>query len=242
MTIPRRAPFAQTGRSLVTIASMGSLACAGPSTGALGALLHNNALPTGANAAWLEKVLPSWDPRQPTDLYAQGIQSLRSVAGNLGDARMPCPDRDALLKIKGVLSLTGQQLADAMGVSRTALYQWLDESTTMRDKYRTRLDALKGIADFWSQKSARSLARSPGIGGRDRNRLAKLLASKKSRSIQEARELLETLAAAIPVSSPGHRSVLDIIKEQGWNELPEHVRRSEMRSRIPTAAPNFDQD
>lgn len=241
LIIPRREPLAQVGRSLALI-GMGSLACAGQNPCLLEELLQDRNPSTGSNITWLEKSLPGWERERAGDLYAQTVQSLHDVSSWAAVTRQVHSDRDSLLHVKEVLSLTGQQLAAAMGVSRTALYQWLDESVTMREKSREKLSSLRELADFWESAVGKPLARSLGIGGGERSRLAKLLTGTTVRGFKEARSLLETLAGGAPATEPGHKSVLDIMKERSWSRLPEHVRRSEMETRTRTIESNSDQD
>ena len=49
------------------------------------------------------------------------------------------------------LALAAQQLAGAMGVSRSALYKWLNGSSQMRSEKFERLQALKAMAGRWQE-------------------------------------------------------------------------------------------
>ena len=120
-------------------------------------------------------------------------------------------------------------------VSRTALYQWIDESKNMREKYRDRLDGLRQLANFWSGRSGTTVARTSSVGGADRARLVKFLSARTPNGLQDAGSLLEELASMKPATKPEHRSILDIAKERNWKKLPDHVRQAEWGSRLPTA-------
>ena len=242
LTIPRHDPRANIGRSLA-IAGMGSLACAGQSNGMLSAILNNDLPSTGSNITWLEKALPTFDPSQAADdLYSLSLQRFGHLSGQLELASAARSDRNCLLQIKDVLSLTGQQLAAAMGVSRTALYQWIDESKNMREKYRDRLDGLRQLSNFWSGRVGTAVSRSTSVGGADRARLVKLLSAKTPHGLEDARDLLVELASLKPSLKPEHRSILDIVKEKNWKKLPDHVRQAEWASRLPSARSTPDPD
>lgn len=169
------------------------------------------------------------------DLYALGIQRLQSVAGEIEFVGVAESDRSALLRIKDIFSLTGQQLAESMGVSRAALYQWLDNKAQMRGKSRTRLDVLNELATLWSERVGSSISRTAWLSGKDRAQLFKTLTSKTPSGLGKARPLIEKLAAAKPDAKRTHRSILEISKERNWKKLPDHVRQSEMDARMRSA-------
>ena len=230
LTIPKT----RIGPSLV-VAGIGSLACLGPSQGMLTTLLDDGIRSTGSNVAWLERALPEFAPAQVEDLYVLSIQRLKSLTGKLQDVVVARSDRDSLLEIKDVLSLSGIQLAKAMGVSRTALYQWIEESKTMRPKSRKRLERLRSLSDHWSGKVGAPISRSPWVSAAQRARLAEILTTKTESIMADTRALLEDLAALKPDSKPRHRSVLEIAKERNWKKLPENVRQAQWNSRRPSA-------
>lgn len=231
LTIPKT----RIGPSLA-VAGMSSLVCAGTSHGILASLLDNGILSTGANVAWLESALPEFQPAQAEELYALNIQQrLTSLTGKLHETAVARSDRDALLEIKDLFSLTAIQLAKAMGVSRTALYQWIDESKTMRPKSRERLESLKRLSDHWSGKIGVPVSRCAWVNGANRARLAELLIGKDQNDIEETQALLDELARSKPAARPTHRSILEIAKEKNWKKLPEHVRQAQWNSRRPSA-------
>jgi len=151
-----------------------------------------------------------------------------------------CPDSDTLLYIKETLSLTGQQLAAAMGVSRTALYRWLDQKATMRERPRRRLEKLRNLADQWSAVAGLPVSRSPCVSGTERTLLVSLLEGNKEGDFEAARNRLGQLAALRPTTKPSHRSILDIAREKNWEKLPTHIREGERSSRIPSARSTTD--
>lgn len=228
MTIPKR-------RIVPSLAAAGlvTINCADPSHGMLTSLLEECYCSTGSNASWLETALPNFSQSQGADLYVLTIQRLKSL--NTQDAAITRSDRDSLLEIKDVLSLTGVQLAKAMRVSRTSLYQWIDESKTMRPKSRDRLEKLRILSDQWLEKVGVPISRSPWVGGTNRTRLAEMLTVKTASDLKNAGELLVKLAAMKPEANRGHRSVLEIIKEKNLENLPEHLRQAERTSRLPSA-------
>jgi transcriptional regulator with XRE-family HTH domain len=224
----------------LAIAGMGSLACAGTAHGALDSLLESGIRSTGSNVAWLEYALPILSPAPAEDLYILTIQRTISLTGELREAGVTRTDRDSLLEIKSALSLSGTQLAKAMGVSRTALYQWIEESKTMRPKSRKRLEKLRALADQWSDKAGAPVSRSPWVSGADRARLAEMLADQSADATAEAEAFLGDLAVMKPSTKRTHRSVLEISRERNWKKLPDHIRQAERDSRLPSAAPNPD--
>jgi transcriptional regulator with XRE-family HTH domain len=227
--------------SSLAIAGIGSFACVGPAPGMLDSLLEDGIRSTGSNVAWLENALPILSRAQAEDLYIQTIQRTKSLTGELHEAGAARTDRDSLLEIKSALSLSGTQLAKAMGVSRTALYQWIEESKTMRPKSRKRLEKLRGLADQWSDKAGAPVSRSPWVSGADRARLAEMLADQSAEATGEAAALLGELAAMKPSTKRTHRSVLEISRERNWKKLPDHIRQAERDSRLPSAGgPNPD--
>ena len=230
LTIPKT----RFGQSLA-VAGIGSFACVGTSAGMLTNLLDEGVRSTGSNVAWIESALPEFAPGQAEDLYVPSIQHLKSLNGKVQDALVARSDRDSLLEIKDVLSLTGIQLAKAMGVSRTALYQWIEESKTMRPKSRKRLEKLRGLSEQWSGKAGTPISRSPWVGGYQRTRLAEMLTAKTESGLRGARELLDELASMKHGPKPSHRSILEIAKEKNWKKLPEYVRQAERVSRLPSA-------
>jgi DNA-binding XRE family transcriptional regulator len=219
----------------LAVAGLGSLACAGSSHGMLTNLLEVGGRSSGSNVTWLESALPGYSPLQGENLYVLTIQRLKSLSAKTQDAKVARSDRDLLLEIKDVLSLTGIQMAKAMGVSRTALYQWIEESKTMRPKYRKRLEKLKSLSDLWSEKTDAPISRSPWVGGANRTRLAEMLAAQGANDLKEARQLLEQLSAMKPEAKQRPRSVLELIKEKNLKKLPEHIRHAELASRLPSA-------
>jgi hypothetical protein len=224
----------------LAIASIGSFACVGPAPGMLDSLLEDGIRSTGSNVAWLENALPILSRAQAEDLYIQTIQRTKSLTGELHEAGAARTDRDSLLEVKSTLSLSGIQLAKAMGVSRTALYQWIEESKTMRPKSRKRLEKLRDLADQWSGKASAPVSRSPWVSGADRARLAEMLADQSADATAEAEAYLGDLAAMKPSTKRTHRSVLEISRERNWKQLPDHIRQAERDSRLPSAAPNLD--
>lgn len=222
----------------LAVAGLGSLACAGSSHGILTSLLEDGRHSTGSNVTWLENALPGYSPLQGENLYVLTIQRLKSLNAKTQDPVVARSDRNLLLEVKDVLSLTGIQMAKAMGASRTALYQWIEESKTMRPKYRERLQRLKSLSDLWSEEADAPVSRSPWVGGGNRTRLAEMLAAHGAGDLKEARELLKQLAAMKTEAKQGHRSVLELIKEKNLKKLPEHIRHAELASRLPSARTN----
>lgn len=230
LTIPKT----RIGPSLA-VAGIGSLACLGSSQGMLTTLLDDGIRSTGSNVAWLERALPEFARAQAEDLYVLSIQRLKSLTGKPQDVVVARSDRDSLLEIKYVLSLSGIQLAKAMGVSRTALYQWIEESKTMRPKSRERLEGLRSLSDHWSGKVGAPISRSPWVSGANRARLAEILTVKTGNSVEDAKTLLEEISALKPTTKPAHRSILEIARERSWKRLPDHIRQAERDSRMPSA-------
>jgi hypothetical protein len=230
LTIPKT----RIGPSLA-LASIGSLACVGPSQGMLTALLDHGIRSTGSNVAWLEGALPEFAPAQTEDLYVLSIQRLKSLTSKVQDVVVARSDRDSLLEVKEVLSLTGTQLSKAMGASRTSLYQWIDESKTMRPKSRKRLKILKDLSQRWSGRVGVPISRSPWVSGADRARLAEILAAKSGNNADDAQALLDELAGLKPATKPSHRSILEIARERKWKSLPDYIRQAERDSRLPSA-------
>lgn len=230
MTIPRNRIVPS-----LAVAGIGSLACANPSRGLLASLLGNEFRSTGSNVAWLESALPGFSPLQGEDLYVLTIQRLKSLTAEAPTAAVARSDRDSLLEIKDVLSLTGIQLAKAMGVSRTALYQWIEESKTMRSRSREQLQRLRSLSDQWAEKVGTPIARCHWINGDQRAQLLGMVTGEKENSLEETQEFLEQLATLKPGTKGGHRSILDIAKEKNWKKLPEHVRQAQWNSRRPSA-------
>jgi hypothetical protein len=222
-------------RPSLALAGIGSIACLGAWQGRLGALLEDTNRSTGSNVMWLEKSLPSAQSAQTTDLYLLTIQRTRNLTGELYEIGSPRTDRETLLSIKNALSLSAIQLAKAMGVSRTALYQWIEESKTMRPKARSRLGQLKHLSSLWSEKVGAPISRSQWVSGADRARLAEFLADQSPAAVQKAETFLEELAASKPAAKRTHRSILDITRERNWKKLPDHVRQAERSSRMPSA-------
>lgn len=222
----------------LAIASLGSLACASSSQDMLASLLENEVHSTGSNVTWLQSALPDFSPTRGVDLYVLTIQRLKTLTARAQDAAIARSDRDSLLEIKDALSLTGIQLAQAMGVSRTALYQWIEESKTMRPKYRAQLQRLRSLSDLWTEEVGIPIARSPWIGGAQRARLVEILTS--GTNLDEARGFLGQLAALKPQVKSGHRSILEIVQQKNWKQLPEHVRHAQWDSRRPSARINSD--
>lgn len=219
----------------LAVAGLGTLACASSSQDMLASLLENGARSTGSNVTWLESALPDFSPTRGEDLYILTIQRLKSLTAKAQDATIARTDRDSLLEIKDVLSLTGNQLASAMGASRTALYQWIEESKTMRPKYRAQLQKLYSLSAKWSEKVGAPIARNPWISGAQRAQLVELLTSKTESSLVESQQYLEQLALLKPKVKSGHRSILEIVKGKGWKQLPEDVRQAQWDSRRPSA-------
>jgi len=219
----------------LAVAGISSLACVGSSAGMLTNFLDAEVSSTGSNVAWLESALPEFAPAQTEDLYVLSIQRLKSLTGKPQDSIVARSDRDSLLEIKDVLSLTGIQLAKAMGVSRSALYQWIEESKIMRPKSRERLEKLRGLSDYWSGKAGIPISRSSWVGGAQRALLAQMLTTKTENGLEDAQALIEELAVMKPEMQPRHRSILEIAKEKNWKKLPEHVRQAERASRLPSA-------
>ncbi|MCX6875422.1 MAG: hypothetical protein NTW21_16690 [Verrucomicrobia bacterium] len=196
---------------------------------------------TGSNVAWLERALPEF-PRAPAeDLYALSIQRPKSLSTKAPEARIAPTDRDSLLEVKHVLSLTAGQLAQAMGVSRSALYHWLDERKTMRAGARTQLGKLAGLAGAWLAAAGTPLARCRWVHAANRARVAALLGERHATWCEDARAFLEILAAGKPGIKPLHRSILEIIRDENWGDLPEHVREAEKNSRLPSARTNIEE-
>jgi hypothetical protein len=219
----------------LAVAGLGSLACASSPQDMLASLLENGSRSTGSNVTWLESALPDFSPEHGQDLYVLTIQRLKSLNTKAQDAVIARSDRDSLLEIKDVLSLTGAQLATALGASRTALYHWIEESKAMRPKYRAKLQNLRRLSDQWSEKVGTPLARSPWVCGAQRAQLVEMLTSKSESSLVEAQRFLEQLALLKPGLKTGHRSILEIVKENDWKKLPEHVREAQWNSRRPSA-------
>lgn len=230
LTIPKN----RIGSSLA-VAGIGSLVCATSSYAGPGSFQQEASRSTGSNVAWCRDFLSGHAMPQTEDPYVSGIQRLRSLTPEEPNAAILRSDRDALLECKHVLSLTASQLAQAMGVSRSALYQWIDESNTMRPKSRERLEVLRRLSDYWSEKIGVPVSRCAWVDGANQARLAGLLAAKSPNGIEEARTLLDELERLKPVAKASHRSILEIAKERNWKKLPEHIRQAERSSRIPTA-------
>lgn len=235
LTIPK----SRIGPSLAA-AGIGSLACIGHSQGMLTGLLEEETSSTGGNVTWLESVLSDYSPEQQEDLYLLAIQRIQSLASTAQQAVVMRSDRDTLLYVKDHLSLTGQQLAAAMGVSRTALYQWLDEKATMRERSRERLEKLRRLADHWLAVAGVPVSRSSWVSRADRALFVKELTGTKDNEYEDIRKLLDQLAALKPSVKPSHRSILEIAKEKKWKKLPAHIRDAERRSRIPSARNTTD--
>jgi transcriptional regulator with XRE-family HTH domain len=206
----------------------------------LTSLLEEETSSTGSNVTWLQSVLPDYSPEQQEDLYLLAIQRIRSLASTAQQAVVMRSDRDTLLYVKDQLSLTGRQLAAAMGVSRTALYQWLDEKATMRDRSRERLEKLRRLADQWLTVAGVPVSRSSWVTRADRALFVKELTGNKDDEYGDARSRLDQLAALKPSAKPSHRSVLEIAKENNWKKLPAHIRDAERSSRIPSARNTTD--
>lgn len=221
-------------------AGLGSLACIGHSEGMITALMEGTDSSTGSNVAWLESVLPGVSPQQSGDPYLLGIQRIRNLSSAVEEAATMRSDRDTLLYVKDQFSLTGQQLASAMGVSRGGLYKWLDEKATMRDRSRERLAKLKRLADEWSAKVGVPVSRNPWISGENRARLTKLLEQPEEEGVEGAQSLIDELASLKPSAKPTHRSILDIAEEKNWKKLPAHIREAERSSRVPSARTTTD--
>lgn len=239
LTIPRQDPRTYLGRSLA-VAGIGTLACAGNTNHFFENFYLDQIPSSGANISWLEKALPGLEPRQSLDLYSLGIQRLQSIAGEIEFASVAESDRAALLRIKDLFSLTGQQLADSMGVSRAALYQWLDNKAQMRGKNRLRLDLLNEFATLWSERVGSSISRTAWLSSKDRIQLVKTLSSKTSTGLGKVRPLIEKLALAKPAAKNGHRSILEISRERNWKKLPDEIREAEAGSRLRSAPMNTD--
>lgn len=225
---------------MLAAAGIGSLACIGTSQGMLDALLEEGSSSTGSNVSWLGSVLPGWSLEQSESLYALSVQRIRSISSDAQSADVKRSDRDTLLYVKDVLSLTGKQLADAMAVSRGGLYKWLDEKAAMRDLSRERLDKLRSLADQWSAVAGMSISRSSWISRSEQALFVKELTGNKDGEYADARSRLDQLAALKPLVKSSHRSVLDIAKEKNWKKLPAHIRVAERSSRIPSARTNTD--
>lgn len=220
----------------LAIAGIGSLACLGTWHGMLGTLLDDANRSTGSNVKWLENGLPSARLEQTGDLYFLTIQRTKSLTGDLYQIESARTDRDSLLSIKSALSLSGIQLAKAMGVSRTALYQWIEESKTMRPKSRSRLEKLRNLSELWSGKAGAPISRSQWVSGADRARLAEILADQSAVAVQDAEVFLNELAASKPAAKRIHRSILEIARERNWQKLPDHIRQTERDSRLRSAS------
>lgn len=219
----------------LAFAGLSSLACASSSQNTLSNLLETASHSTGSNAAWLESALPEFSPTQAEDIYILTLQRLKSISAKAQDVTMTRSDRDSVLEVKDMFSLTATQLAQAIGASRTALYQWIEESKTMRPKYREQLQILRYLSDQWSEKIGIPIARCPWINGAQRARLVEMLTAKPTGNLADTQELLEELASLKPGIKKGHRSIVEIAKQKNWKELPEHVRQAQWNSRRPSA-------
>jgi DNA-binding XRE family transcriptional regulator len=224
----------------LAVASFSSLASASHSQDMLASLLENGSSSTGSNVTWLETALPHYSPTRGEDLFVLAIQHMKSLKAKEQDAVDVRSDRDSLLTIKHILSLTGAQLATAMGVSRTAVYQWIEESKSMRSKYRAQLRNLRTLSDQWSEKVGTPISRSTWVNGAQRAQLIEMLTSENGVNLDEAKVFLEQLLTLKPQVEKGHRSILEIIKEKKLSKLPEDVRQAQRNSRRPSARINTD--
>lgn len=203
-------------------------------------LLMENQPSTGSNRSWIENALPQSPLSMEQDLYIQAIQKTKNLGTQTQETITARFDRDSLLKIKDVLSLTGTQLAKTMRVSRTALYQWLDERTSMRPKHRQRLQVLRKLADQWLEKAGTSISHCHWISEDQRAQLVEILTSQTKNNLEHSKHFLEKLAIQKPESVKKHRSILDIMKEKNWQQLPKHIRQAQWNSRRSSARISFE--
>lgn len=235
LTIPKNQTSSTVNLLLACGFGLSSAASAMPTSHQICSPHFTSVLPSGANSSWVEKFIDSNDPvTSLRESYIASIQDCSNISSNETDDATSTSDVDTLLKIKELLSLTAQQLAKAMGVSRASIYHWIDGTHTMNDKNNARLNELRGLAELWLESSGSPVARTPGITREDRIQLVKYLdVSDGNNELKEAWALLK-LHLADPQAT--HRNVLDTIKEKKWSKLPDHVKQGQLNAKLPAAS------
>jgi hypothetical protein len=99
---------------------------------------------------------------------------------------------------------------------------------------------LAGLAGSWLAAAGTPLARCRWVHAANRARVAALLGQRHETWSEDALAFLETLAAKKPGIKPVHRSILEIIREDNWGDLPEDVREAEKNSRLPSARTHIE--
>lgn len=182
---------------------------------------------SGANLAYVSHFATLENELSSMELYAQAIQRLTVVGSQNHYPADPLSCNQALLElIRNTFAPTGQQLADALGVTRTTIYNWLDEKTEVRPKNQDRLDALAGLAQSWNKsKSPR-----PKLRPAERRELFALLASQRSHCFEKAESLLKQIENKPTRTRP--KSIREIQSEKNMEPLPEEVFTRLASSRI----------
>lgn len=162
------------------------------------------------------------------ELYTSAIQRIRNIRTTQvsnDENELPLEDREKLEVIRAVFSPTGQQLAEAMGVSRTAIYNWLDGQAEMRAGNQQRLKSLFELADFWRSQnlSARDLRSS------EKREIFRILSVGTVDAIGRAKQRLITFIDAR--NRPRPKSIQQLQKERGLKEWPEELSEAAIASR-----------
>ncbi len=211
----------------------GAISCAfPPTTVELILSLHSS----GSNIDFLRAMPDRELSLDPAELYPRAVRSLRSLSlKKAPPASTLLETSEKLETVRCCFSPTGQQLADALGVTRATVYNWLDGKTEVRPKNQQRLDALLELARFWEDQKPSPLAI---LRSAEKRELFRILAQGTDRALNDAREQLA--AFATKHQRPRPKSILEIQREKNMDPLPQHISEALMAERLPTIAPPND--
>jgi transcriptional regulator with XRE-family HTH domain len=175
--------------------------------------------------------------KKTDEVYLEIIQNHRCLTSQLEDTT-ECSAVEKVLKLKHSFSLTGEKLADAMQVSRSAIYNWLDETHAMKPDNERRLEKLGSLTELWESKFDSPLGRIKGISRELKDQFYTALTQE---DLGEASTLIETMKAA-EAPRRKRKTVLDYIAKGQLAPLPKDISDAGIRSRTPSAAPLDDND
>jgi transcriptional regulator with XRE-family HTH domain len=187
---------------------------------------------SGGNYFFVEAIRPNEVVSlDSAELYTRAIQRIRGISTtqvSCEENGLPLDDREKLQVIREVFSPTGQQLADAMGVSRTTVYNWLDGQSEMRAGNQQRLEPLYELADFW--RSQRSSSRE--LRSSEKRKIFRVVSEGTDDAISRAKEHL--IALMDGHNRPRPKSIQQLQKERGLKEWSGELSEAAMASRTRT--------
>jgi hypothetical protein len=175
--------------------------------------------------------------KDPGEVYVEIIQGRQSLTSHM-EAVTEQSAVEKILRIKHLFSLTGEKLANAMQVSRSAIYNWLDEIHSMKPDNERRLEKLGSLSELWESKFVQPLGRIKGLSRKLKDQFHIALAKE---DLGEAEALIQTMKEA-EAPSRKRKTVLDLISEGKLESLPEDISKSRIRSRTSSASPWDDND